>query len=89
MASSTPKNTGRKLRVDEKEDAQVLFVPGNEDRFVLTCAETIRAVQAGMSVELLANEVGDLIKHVLGSLGKHAGRIENLCRRVYELDAVA
>lgn len=77
MTDCVKKNANSTIRVDEQDDAQVLISPENEDRFVLTCAQTVRAVMAGMSVEVLIGEVQELFKHVAALLSKQEHRVRD------------
>ncbi|MCG8408852.1 MAG: hypothetical protein MI923_26910 [Phycisphaerales bacterium] len=61
--------------LDARDERSVLISPENEDRFVLSCKETIQAVQSGLGEIAFQAELKELIKHISEWVTK---RIESL-----------
>lgn len=74
--STRAKKETNSIRVDESDSSsRVVFTPEDNDLFVLTCAQAVRAVKVGMNTGAFAHEVSELIQFVSSSLNKHKERI--------------
>jgi len=76
--STDAKSSSGAIHIHETDDRKVVLTPTDEDRFVLTCAETVRVAQRGLGERALIDEFASMFRFIVDWCQVHSDLV-NTC----------